>query len=132
MFIEPILRGLVDFASLIIRDRQIVQTTVTDRVVRRQHPLVGNREFIRFECREFKHEIISNKWYIGPKTKYTYEVRLYAITAGAEVREYILHYPNLGNRYHVGTTIPYLMAISASVDWLLGRKRDENIKPEVS
>jgi len=106
---------------LTLRGVYTVRTTVTPIEYKYKHTLRlqnGSTRTIVWRCRQHKHRVKSNRWYILTQTHYTYGVEMISIDDATFVDYHIAHYPHMCSWVLAKSTFPHRCAINAHLDAL--------------
>lgn len=106
---------------LLLRGEYTVRTTVTPIEYRYKHTLRlknGSTRTIVWRCKQHKHRVRSNRWYILTRTQYTYGVEMISIDDATFTDYHIAHYPHMCGWYMANTNFPHRCAINAHLDVL--------------
>lgn len=80
----------------------------------------GIERCIVLRCKQIKHVVVYERWYILNRTFYTYEVEMVKVDNDVYQDYHVGHYPHLCTRLLHSTDYPLNCAISAHLDSILG------------
>lgn len=96
-----------------------VKNALTDREYKHKFLYTttsGELKSIVLICREYKHSVIYDRWFIKNLIRYSYAVEMIRVNNDAFSDYHIGHYPLLCSKRHISSLHPHRCAINAHID----------------
>lgn len=107
---------------VLLRGGSVVETTLTPLEYKYRYLMSmgrGNSRFLVFRCKQHRHRVRYQRWYMRDKVYYTYSVEMINVDGDSFIDHHIGYYPHLCMGWLAGTTYPHQCAINAHLDALM-------------
>jgi len=115
----PMLKSLLSTISVLIAGACVVNTCITPIEYRRKHRLRlpnGSCRTVGFRCRQFKHTVNYERWFMPSRTYYTYSVEMVSVDDMKYHDYHIGFYPHMAVFSCLNSTAPHWKAVNAHID----------------
>lgn len=104
--------------SYYMRGKCSVRTCATDREYKHKFRYTASGEIrsIVLICREYKHSVVYDRWFIKNLTRYSYAVEMIRVDNDAFSDYHIGHYPLLCSKRHIKSLHPHRCAVNVHLD----------------
>lgn len=112
-------RSLMVTLYALLRGSTSVKTVVTPLELHQKHTLLlpsGKRRVLGFRCRQFKHSVEHDRWYIPNKTFYIYSVEMISVDDMNFTDHHVSYYPHMCSKHFANTRTGHWQAIHAHLD----------------
>lgn len=114
-----IVKSFFRVIQVLARGSSRVETTLMDNVVLHKHQILLNNGTLRtiiFRCKQHRHTVYYQMWYLVKRTYYTYTVEMVQVGDSGFKDYHQGHYPELCVRWLHASDYPYYCAINAHID----------------